>query len=319
MSMLSFTSRRRMLTSLATVLLLLGSGGLGCRAAQAQEPGAAAKSPDELAAEALAGTPEKPAATAAANEMAGQIQEPMSLWDLYIKGGIFMIPITLMSFVAIAFSVERYLALRRHKVIPQELIAAFGEMSSQGGFDPRKAYRICQQFPSAASNIVRAMLLKVGRPHSEVEHAVSEASNKEATKLYGNVRPIALAVTISPLLGLLGTVQGMIMAFYDTAFTPVGVSKSTALAQGIYTALVTTFAGLCVAIPAAMMCHFFEGKILKLFQEIDELLFNLLPQVERYEGKLRVSRSGLAEGEKTERAEKSPRGEETPALAARGE
>ena len=68
------------------------------------------------------------------------------------------------------------------------------------------------------------------------------------------------------------------------------------LAKGIYTALVTTLAGLVVAIPAAMMAHFFERRIKDLFLEIDELLFSLMPQVERYEGRLRVSRQSLSGG-----------------------
>jgi biopolymer transport protein ExbB len=143
--------------------------------------------------------------------------------------------------------------------------------------------------------VIRAMLLKVGRPHAEVEQTVSEASDREATKLYSNVRPIALTVTIAPLLGLLGTIQGMIMAFYATARAPVGINKAMHLADGIYTALITTFSGLIVAIPAACIVHYFEGRIMSRFREIDELLFNLLPQVERYEGKLRVSRQQLTE------------------------
>ena len=106
-----------------------------------------------------------------------------------MAGGIFMIPITLLSFVALAFCVERAFALRRSKVIPPELVEGFGDMSADGGFDPRKAYRLCQQYPSPAANVIRAMLLKVGRPHAEVEQAVTEASDREATKLYSNMRP----------------------------------------------------------------------------------------------------------------------------------
>ena len=258
----------------------------------------AAQSPDEAARKADEAlrppTDQQSAAPVRASAVGDELKE-MSLLDLYLAGGIFMIPITLLSLVALAFAVERAFALRRSKVIPPELVEGFGDMSSEGGFDPRKAYRLCQNYPSPAANVIRAMLLKVGRPHAEVEQAVSEASDREATKLFTNVRPIALTVTIAPLLGLLGTVQGMIMAFYDTAFAPVGVNKAQFLAEGIYTALITTFSGLTVAIPCAVIVHYFEGRIMARFREIDELLFNLLPQVERYEGKLRVSRQQLSD------------------------
>ncbi len=245
--------------------------------------------------EALRAAPANANANGGTTQSAADDPIEMSLLDLYIAGGIFMIPITILSLVALSFTVERLFALRRNRVLPRELVEGFGEMAAEGGFEPRKAYRLCQQHPSPAATVIRAMLLKVGRPHAEVEQAVAEASDREATKLYTNVRPIALTVTIAPLLGLLGTVQGMIMAFYDTAFAPVGVNKAQFLAEGIYTALITTFGGLTVAIPAACIVHYFEGRIMARFREIDELLFNMLPQVERYEGKLRVNRQHLAE------------------------
>jgi biopolymer transport protein ExbB len=215
----------------------------------------------------------------------------INVLDLATRGGVFMIPITAMSLLAVTMIIERMLGLRRQKVMPDELVGSLGQLgTSPGGFDPRKAYRICQQYPSAAANVIRAMLLKVGRPLSEVEHTVQEASEREAARLYGNVRWLNLCASLTPLLGLLGTVQGMIIAFHQTTVLDPGQNKSIELAAGIYTALVTTFAGLCVAIPAALMSHYFEGRIQNLFHQIDELVFSLLPQVERYEGRVRFSR-----------------------------
>ncbi len=212
------------------------------------------------------------------------------------QGGWLMIPIIALSVVVVIVAIERALALRRSRVMPEELIGALGQLSAgEDRFDPRKAYRVCQQYPSAAANVIRAMLLKVGRPHTEVEHAVAEASDREATVLYGNVRWLTLSAAISPLLGLLGTVQGMIMAFFFTAKAEVGQNKATMLAEGIYTALVTTFTGLCVAIPAIVIAHWFEGRIQSLFREVDDLAGTLLPHVERYEGKLRTNAKSLAD------------------------
>ncbi len=220
-------------------------------------------------------------------------------------GGVFMYPIYGFSLVVVTCGIERIIALRRAKVIPQGLVEGFGNLAgAQTGFDPRKAYRLCQQFPSTSANVVRAMLLKIGRPHAEVEAAVTQANEREAARLYTNIRPLNLAATAAPLLGLLGTVQGMIMAFYTTAHLPDGANKAQHLAAGVYVALVTTFAGLCVAIPAVCISHLLEGKIQTLFREIDELIYNLLPQLERYEGKLRVSRQQLAGGPENKSEEK---------------
>jgi biopolymer transport protein ExbB len=138
------------------------------------------------------------------------------------------------------------------------------------------------------------MLEKIGRPFSEVEHSVDVAKEREASKLYANIRPISLAVTVTPLLGLLGTVQGMILAFYTTANLEAGANRAAELAQGIYVALITTFAGLCVAIPAAMIAHFLEGRILAGFRSVDDVVDGVLPQIERYENRGRVTAAQLA-------------------------
>jgi biopolymer transport protein ExbB len=165
---------------------------------------------------------------------------------------------------------------------------------SPGPFDPRKAYRLCRQYPSALSDVLTAMLEKIGRPIPEIERVAEVVKDREASRLYANIRPIALAVTVTPLLGLLGTVQGMIIAFYTTATLDAGANRAAELAQGIYVALITTFAGLCVAIPAAMIAHWLEGRILRGFREVDAVVDDVLPCLERYEGKGRVTPEQLA-------------------------
>jgi biopolymer transport protein ExbB len=207
-------------------------------------------------------------------------------------GGMFLYPIYAFSFVVVLFGIDRAIGLRRRKVLPRKLFVGMHEMlEGQGSFDPRKAYRLCQKYPSPAASVIRAALLKTGRPLSDLEYSVKKASEREAARLYANIRPLNLSATVAPLLGLIGTVQGMIIAFYRTAYLPDGANKAQALAEGVYIALVTTFAGLCVAIPAVCLAHLFEGKIQRLFHQLDELVLDLLPVLERYEGKLRVSRA----------------------------
>lgn len=239
------------------------------------------------------------------------------LLGLIFQGGVLMIPIFLMSLLVAMFGIERGIGLRRARVMPQELVDGLSQLATgPGGFDPRKAYRLCQRYPSSAANVIRAMLLKVGRPHAEVEHAVSEASEREATRLYANVRWLTLAAAVTPLLGLLGTVWGMIVAFFNTTLLEAGQNKFDYLAEGIYVALVTTLGGLAVAIPAAILAHYFEGRIQELFHQIDELLFNLLPQIERYEGRLRVSHQSLGgEGTADRATPAGPAAEGQPAAA----
>ncbi len=265
---------------------------------------------DKKFADAMAAGPssEKPVAADKARAMAAKAAEKtandkrireaipdMDYWEMFRKGGMLMYPIAIMSVIAVAFGVERMFGLRRSKLVPRQLVEEFGELSSTpGGMDLKRAYRICQKYPSAAANVIRAMLLKAGRPLHEVERATEDASAREAVLMFKNVRPLVLTVTVTPLMGLLGTVAGMITAFYVTANMPPNEDKATWLADGIYVKLLTTFAGLIVAIPALILAHWYEGRIALRRREIDELAHSLLPQIERFEGKLRVNRAQLA-------------------------
>jgi len=242
--------------------------------------------PVALAEAALAAKEPDPEETTLAGPVgSGQIN-PL---ELLVKGGYLMIPIGLMSLIVVTFGLERWLGLRRRRVLPPKLMLGIGRLVAEpDGFDPRRAYDLCQLHPSAAGRAIKAMLLKAGRPHAEVERAVRDASQREADRLYTNVRWLSLAAGVAPLLGLLGTVLGMIQAFFATATLPTGANKAEYLAQGIYVALVTTAAGLTVAIPAAVLAHLFEGRIQKLFRQLDETLAGLLSQMERFEGKLKV-------------------------------
>lgn len=263
-------------------------------AAAGPTDGAEATDPVALAEEALATEepppPSEPPPTSPAPPR-------MNLLELAVSGGYVMIPIALMSFLVVVFGLERLLGLRRRKVLPPALTGGLAQLSGQrGGLDPAKAYALCQRYPSAAANVIRAMLLKLGRPHGEVEQAVGKASDREASRLYANVRWLNLAAGVAPLLGLLGTVAGMIQAFFVTANLQPGANRADALAGGIYVALVTTFAGLAVAIPAAVLAHLFEGRIQKLVRELDEVILALLPQLERFEGRNRANHDRLIEG-----------------------
>lgn len=216
-----------------------------------------------------------------------------TLWQLFLAGGPLMWPIVAMSLVVVTFGIERLVALRRRSFVPPELARELSALE-EGRFDPRLAYRLCADHPSVAARVVQGLLEKTGRPLPELERAVEVEKDREASRLYANVRPISLAVSVTPLLGLLGTVQGMILAFMKTASPEVGANRATELAGGIYVALITTFAGLCVAIPAALLAHFLEGRILKGFRAVDEVVDGVLPQLEKFEGKGRVTPAQLA-------------------------
>jgi len=213
--------------------------------------------------------------------------------SLLLKGGWFMIPIAAVSVLAVTLIIERSFGLRRGQLLPRRLVKSLGRMARDSeAIDPRTMNTICQEYPSSASTVLRAMLLKVGRPTSEVQSSVNEVLQREAEKAHASVRWLNFAAAVAPLLGLLGTVWGLIQAFHDMTQLSPSQNRAEYLGRGIYEALVTTLAGLIVAIPAALFAHYFEGRISKIFRDIEEIVFALLPKFERYEGRVRFDAVG---------------------------
>ena len=216
----------------------------------------------------------------------------IDFFTLLVKGGVFMIPIGVVSLTVVTFVFDRWIGLRSGKILPWGLRRSLLQATRQGDLDPREVYRICGESSSAAAKIFRTMVLKTGRPMPEMQTATSEATQRELDKAYSNVRWLNLSAGIAPLLGLLGTVWGLIQAFHDTTNLAAGQNRADFLAVGIYEALVTTLAGLIVAIPAAVASHYFEGKITKKFGAIEELSAELMMRLECYEGKTRFEPIG---------------------------
>lgn len=203
------------------------------------------------------------------------------------RGGIFMIPIGIVSLLVLTFVIDRSIGLRVGKIYPSRFRKSIQQFSKQLDADPRMVFQSCLEHPSAAANVVKSMLLTIGRPIPEVKASVADSLQREVDQAYSNVRWLNLAAGIAPLMGLLGTVWGLIRAFHDTTQLQAGENRADFLAVGIYEALVTTLAGLLVAIPAAVASHYFEGRVTRVFGSIDESVAELLPRFEHFEGRNR--------------------------------
>jgi len=217
----------------------------------------------------------------------------IDLLSLIVLGGNFMIPIGLMSLLVVALGVERTLSLRRKRIMPTTLIDDLEDLCSPiERFNPAVALAICRDHPSPAATVVEAMLMRTGQPLAEIEHAASETIQREADDHAAPIRWLTLASSATPLMGLLGTVWGMIIAFRESTMLTPDRSRSEQLSAGIYAALVTTLAGLIVAIPAAILAQYLENKLAKLFHGIERFAFDLAPGLARFAGRSRLDPDG---------------------------
>jgi biopolymer transport protein ExbB len=200
----------------------------------------------------------------------GQTIATRNLLGVMRDGGPILIPIGVCSFVLFIFVFERSISLRRGRVIPRPFVKRFLHQLQEGQLQPVKALQLCEENCSPVANVFAAAVKKWGRPAVEVEQAVLDAGERVATGLRRYLRLFHGISTLSPLLGLLGTVVGMISAFNAIA-TADAMGRPEMLAAGISEALLTTAAGLSVAIPAIIANFYFISRVDRLVIEIDGL------------------------------------------------
>lgn len=191
------------------------------------------------------------------------------------EGGVLMFPIVLSSIVLLVFVLERLLFLRRGRIIPRPFVRGVIEQLEQQQLDRGEAIELCEENGSPIAELFIAALKKWGRPAVEVEQAILDAGERVTSELRKYLRLFNAISNLTPLLGLLGTVLGMIDAFNAIA-SEDAMGRPEMLASGIGAALLTTAAGLCVAIPAYAAYAFFVGRTDRLTLEMDALGQNIV-------------------------------------------
>lgn len=210
------------------------------------------------------------AATDGSGASDGLLAAVLSIYTRLRSGGVLMIPLGVCSLLVVALSMERLIALRRARVIPRPFVRRFTECVEDGQLSHDEATAICDEFDCPVAEVFRAALRRWGRPMLEVEQAVMDAGDRVSDSLRRFVRVFHAISNVAPLLGLLGTVVGMIASF-DMISDPESAGRPELLAAGIGTALVTTAAGLTVAIPAYLAYMYFSAKTDRYLSEIDRL------------------------------------------------
>jgi len=203
-----------------------------------------------------------------------KIKQPESYLDFAVAGGPLMIPIAICSILWLAFLVERLAATRRSRVVPTLLVQALKSYQGSGDPDRSRARSMFDAHPSTAASVLKVALRKIDQPRQELELAVNGIARKEVRILKRYTRLFAGIASVAPLLGLLGTVLGIIQAFREVADKGMGAGEY--LAPGIYMALVTTAAGLLVAIPSLITYLWLSARVDSYVHEIDSLVMDFV-------------------------------------------
>jgi biopolymer transport protein ExbB len=195
-----------------------------------------------------------------------------TLFSLIVKGGFVMIPIALASIVALALAVERFIALKRSNVIPADFLSGLGDSMKWHPANEKDGIAYCEKTGGMVGNMFKAGISRIRKGDEAMEKAIEDAGYREADKMKRSLRGLVIIASTSPLLGLLGTVYGMIGAFQTATIKGMEAGGGADhLAKGIYEALVTTAAGLTVAIPVMLVYQILNSKVDGIVDELDDM------------------------------------------------
>ncbi len=194
----------------------------------------------------------------------------MGLWQVFLAGGPVMWPILLCSIFALAIILEKFWHLHKIRIDTQDFLGKI--LNKMRRHDTKEALQICDSTSSPIANILKAGILKYDRPRPQIIEAIEDASLYEIPRIQKNLTALATIAHVSPLLGLLGTVTGMVRCFQTiqvkaTSFHPISPGD---LAGGIWEALLTTVAGLIVAIPTFLAYNYLVSRINNFILEMEK-------------------------------------------------
>lgn len=202
------------------------------------------------------------------------------MWAIFIKGGVIMFPLVLLSILGLAVFIEKMINLRQSRVMESEIIYTVEQVRSPA--DIPMAIRTCERHNSPLANIIRAGLEEAAAPVMDVRQVMEDTGRREVKRLERYLVVLETVAAASPLLGLLGTVFGMIRVF--SVISIAGVGEAGLLSGGIAEALITTAFGLSVGIPALVAYNFFDSRVENFVIKIEGVVHLLLKQIAGMKG-----------------------------------
>ena len=190
----------------------------------------------------------------------------LSYWELAFKGGPVMIPIIILSLIAVYIFIERYFVIRRLSKENINFMDKIKDFIHDGKIE--SAQTLCQSIDTPITKMIEKGIQRIGRPLNDINAAIENVGRLEIYKLEKGLPTLATVAGAAPMIGFLGTVMGMIIAFYDMSNAGSNINVAL-LSNGIYTAMVTTVAGLIVGIIAYFAYNILVAKVEKIVNQLE--------------------------------------------------
>ena len=217
--------------------------------------------------------PTTPAAKAATDTPPKETRKTRSFLDTINKGGIIGYMIIVLSFIALALIIEHAVTIRREKLCPDELAQELEDYFNEEQYE--EALELCNVERNLLTDVVRAGLSRIDSGYERMNEAMQEAGEEGSVGLQQKISYLSLIGNIAPMMGLLGTVSGMVRSFGIIAEAGTTV-KPSVLAGGINEALVTTLLGLSVAIPVMCAYQFFSNRVTRIVLESSTVISDMM-------------------------------------------
>ncbi len=196
--------------------------------------------------------------------------------DTLMRGGFMMVPILLGSVLALTIIIERFWTLQSARVAPRPFLDRMKKMLAEGKCS--EALSACRENETNVARVLAAGLEQSGRPRNEVAEALELAGRQETARLTRWVGALGAIAALEPLMGLLGTVLGLIESFREVEKLKV-VGNPSVVASGVWQALITTAAGLVIAIPTYAMYRYFRSRVAGQVMQMEASAFQLVQQL----------------------------------------
>jgi biopolymer transport protein ExbB len=204
--------------------------------------------------------------TESAEEVVDAAQQSISVWELTLAGGPIMIPIGILWIIAIYLFVERFLTINKANQDPGAFMSRVKELVLRG--DVNGAKMLCAQNNNPIARMIEKGISRIGSPLKTIEASIENVGRLEVFKLEKNLTTLATIAGAAPMIGFLGTVIGMVRAFIAIAQEEGSVSPKL-LSSGIYTAMITTVAGLIVGIIAYLAYNYLVSRVQKVVHKME--------------------------------------------------
>lgn len=205
-------------------------------------------------------------------------EDGLNFLDMALKGGWLMIPLVILSVVAIYIFVERYVVIHRARKNAPYFMDRIREYLADGKTEA--AVRVCQQTKAPYAAMIEKGILRMGKPTADIQAAIENVGNLQVAQMEKGFTMLATISSGAPMIGFLGTVTGMIRAFYDMAQAG-SAADITLLSNGIYQALTTTVAGLIVGIIAMFAYNYLVGQLDKVVNEMEAKTMEFMDLIEK--------------------------------------